>query len=259
VKSEQLGKLLKKIRHIQSIMVDVSTGRSLIQEKEDEYILVYLDIEAEIEGLGKTGLALRHRNSFRTLWDWYGYWSMRLPLSDSRREYVQELYAPLVDTIESALHKHRVDKTPLEDSIRYLARPAGTQPEVDAQGFRMRFEWLHPKIVQRCRIPFEAGEFEDAILGAMTVVEEEVRAKILPESVDTGVALISRTMDPQSPLLSSSQVKDQQEAVHSFYGGAIGRLKSAIGRRFVDTADPVETFECLALGSLLMRMLDRAA
>lgn len=259
MKSEQLERLLKKIRQIQSIMVDVSTGGSLLQDREDEYIVEYLDIENEIESLAKAGLSLRHSNSFRTLWDWYGYWSSRLPSYDSRRQYVQDLYAPLVNPIESALHKHRVDETPLEDLIGDLAKRIGTQPEVDRQGFRMRFESLHPKIVHRCHIPFETGEFEDAIFSAMTVVEEEVRAKISPDSLDTGVGLISKAMDLQSPLLSFSEVKDQQEAVHSLYRGAIGSLKSSIGRRFLDDTDPVETFECLALMSLLIRMLDRVA
>jgi uncharacterized protein (TIGR02391 family) len=258
MKSEQLERLMKKIRQIQSIMIDVSTGRSLLQDREDEYIVVYLDIENEIESLARVGLALPRSNSFRTLWDWYGYWYSGLPSYDSRRQYVQELYAPLINPIESALHKHRADKIPLEDLIRDLAKRIETQPEVEAQELRMRFEWLHPKIVERCRILFETGEFDDAILNAMNVVEEEVRSKISADSTDTGIALISRAMNPQSPILSFSKVTAEQEAAHSLYRGAIGSLKSAVCHRFLDNTDPVEAFECLALGSLLMRMLDRA-
>ncbi len=258
MKLAQLESLLKKIRQIQSIMVDVSTGGSLIQEKEDEYIVIYLDITADIESLARDGLGLSHNNSFRTLWDWYGYWSSRLPSYDSKRQYVRELYAPLVDPIESVLHKHRVDKTPLEDLIGDLAKQRETQPEVSAQGFRMRFDRLHPKIVQRCYIPFETGEFDDAIFNAMNVVEEEVRVKISADPIDTGVALISKAMDPQSPIVSFSEVNAEQEAVHSLYRGTIGSFKGAVGRRFLDNSDPINTFECLALGSLLMRMLDRA-
>ena len=258
MKLVQLENLLKKIKEIQSIMVDVSTGESLIQEKEDEYIVIYLDITADIESLAKDGLALSHNNSFRTLWDWYGYWSSRFPSAASRRQYVGDLYAPLVNPIESALHKHRVDKTPLEDLIRNLAKRIETQPEVSEQGFRMRFEWLHPKIVQSCYIPFETGDFDDAIFNAMNVVEEEIRVKISADRVETGVALISKAMNPQSPILSFSKVNAEQEATYSLYRGVIGSFKSAVGHRFLDSSDPVNTFECLALGSLLMRMLDRA-
>ena len=47
MKSEQLEDLIQKIRKIQSIMVDVSTGGSLIQEREDEYNKVeYYELES---------------------------------------------------------------------------------------------------------------------------------------------------------------------------------------------------------------------
>ena len=185
-------------------MVDVSTGGSLLQDREDEYIVIYLDISAEIESLAKAGLPLLHNNSFRTLWDWYEYWSSKLPSYDSRRQYVQELYAPLVVPIESALHKQRGDKTSPQDVIRDLAKRMESQPEADTQGIRMRFEWLHPKIVQWCRVHFEKGEFDDAIFNAMNVVEEEIRAKISADSTETGAALISKVMNPQAPILSFS-------------------------------------------------------
>jgi len=257
MKSEQLEGLIKKIRKIQSIMVNVSTGGSLIQEREDEYIVLFIDITTEIESLVKSGLVLSHNNSFRTLWDWYGYWSSKLPSYDSRKQYVKKLYAPLLNPIESALHKHRIDRTPLEDLIRDLAKRIETQPDRSEQGYRMRFEWLHPKIVQRCYIPFETGEFDDAIFNAMEVVEEEIREKIAADPIDRGVALISKAMNPQAPLLSFSNVNAEQEAAHYLYCGAIGSFKGPLGHRFLDSSDPVSTFECLALGSLLMRIFEK--
>ena len=258
MKLEHLERLLEKIRQIQSIMIDVSTGGALIQEKEDEYIVIYLDITTEIESLAKAGVTLSHNNSFRTLWDWYGYWSSKLPSYTSRREYVRELYAPLIDPLESALHKHRVDRTPPEELMKDLAKRIQTQPEPSERGFRMRFEWLHPKIVQRCDASFETGEFDDAIFNAMKVLEEEIHVRVSAHSMDTGVSLISRAMNPQSPILSFSQAMAEQEAVHSLYRGAIGSFKSPLCHRLLDSSDPVNTFECLALGSLLMRMLDKA-
>jgi len=192
---EQLERLVNKVRQIQSIMVDVGTGGSLIQEREDEYIVIYLDIATEIENLLKAGLTLQHHNSFRTLWDWYGYWSSKLPSHASRREYVRELYASLVNPIESALQKQRVDKTLPEDLIRDLAKRIEAQPEPSEEGFRMRFEWLHPKITQWCYGPFETGEFDDTIFNAMKVVEDEVRVKISAGPMNTGVDLISKAMN----------------------------------------------------------------
>ena len=90
---------------------------------------------------------------------------------------------------------------PLENLIMDLAKPEEIRPEIDAHRFPMDFETLHPKIVHRCHFPFETGDFEDAIFSAMTVVEEEVRAKISADSLETGVALIFKAMDHQSPLL----------------------------------------------------------
>ena len=136
MKLERLEGLLRKVKQIQSIMNEVSTGASLIQEREDEYIVVYLDIVHEIESLAKVGLSLPHHNSFRTLWDWYGYWSSRLPSYASRSQYVQGLYDPLVKPIEDTLRKHREDRTPSEDLIIDLAKQVETLPELPAQGYR---------------------------------------------------------------------------------------------------------------------------
>ena len=202
----QLENLLTETWQIQSIMVSVSTGEAQIQEMEDEYILLYLDIATEIETLTKVGVTLSHKNPFRSLWDWYGYWSSRLPTHTSRRQYVRELYAPLVDSIESVLYNGRLDKEEFEDLARSLAKLAADQNECSTQGFNMTLEGLHPKIVERCRILFETGQYDDAILNAMNVVEEEVRTKISANPTDTGAALISQALNPESPLLFVSKI-----------------------------------------------------
>jgi len=254
--SRQLENLLMEIWQIQSIMVSVSTGEAQIQEKEDEYIQLYLDIATEIETLAKVGVTLSHKNPFRSLWDWYGYWSSRLPTDASRRQYVRELYAALVNPIESVLYNHRLDKAELEDLARGLAKLTENQPECPVQGFQMTLEGLHPKIVQRCRNLFETGQYDDAILNAMNIVEEEVRAKISANPTDTGAALISQALNPESPLLSLIKTTAEQDAAHSLYRGAISWFKSAVGLRSLNGSGPAKAFECLALGSLLMRMLD---
>jgi uncharacterized protein (TIGR02391 family) len=256
--SRQLESLLTNIWQIQSIMVSVSTGEAAIQEKEDEYIQLYLDIATEIDALAKAGVALPHNNPFRSLWDWHGYWSSRLPTYASKRQYVRELYAPLVNPIESVLYNQRLDRTELEDLARALAKLIENQPECSVQGFQMTLEGLHPKIVQRCRTLFETGQYDDAIFNAMNAVEEEVRDRISAHPPDTGVALITKALNLESPLLSVSKVTAEQEAAHSLYRGAIGWFKSAVGLRSLNGSGPVKAFECLALGSLLMRMLDEA-
>jgi len=254
----RLEGLLTKIRRIQSIMVAVSTGGPRIQEKEGEYQELYLEIAGGIESLSEMGLALSHGNPFYSLWDWYGHWSAELPSYASRRQYVREVYRPLVEPIESALHKHRVEKSSFEELAKDLSRRLESRPESPAQGFRMSFASFHTKIVQRCQVPFETGQYDDAIFNAMKAVEEEVRARISANPTDIGVALISKAMTPKSPLLTFSSVDAEQEAAHFLYRGAIGSFKNPLSHRFLDSSDPVKTFECLALASLLMRMLDEA-
>jgi uncharacterized protein (TIGR02391 family) len=254
----QLESLLANIWQIQSIMVSVSTGEAKIQEMEDEYIRLYLDIATKIETLAKVGVTLSHKNPFRSLWDWYGYWSSRLPTCASRRQYVLKLYAPLVNPIESVLYNHRLDKAEFEDLARSLAKLAETQAECSIHGFQMTLEGLHPKIVQRCRILFETGQYDDAIFNAMNVVEEEIRNKISAHPADAGIALITKALNPGSPLVSLSNNAAEQDAAHSLYRGAIGWFKRVVSLRSLNGSSPIKAFECLALGSLLMRMLDGA-
>lgn len=256
--SRQLENLLTKIWQIQSIMVSVSTGEAQIQEMEDEYIRIYLDITTEIGTLAKVGVTLSHENPFRSLWDWYGYWSSKLSTYATRRQYVRELYAPLVDSIESVLYNGRLDKEEFEDLAGSLAKLAADQNEYSTQGFQMTLDGLHPKIVQRCRSLFETGQYDDAIFNAMNVVEEEVRDRISANPKDTGVTLISKALNPEFPLLSLSKLSAEQDAAHSLYRGAIGWFKRAVGLRSLNGSGPEKAFECLALGSLLMRVLDEA-
>jgi len=142
----------------------------------------------------------------------------------------------------------------VEDLIRNLQAPVKTQ-----SAFKFTIDSLHPKIVQRCRQCFESGQYDDAIFNAMKTVEEEIRSRSGAASTDLGVALVSKVMNPnQNPKLVFSSVKAEQEAAHSMYRGAIGSFKNPLSHRFLDTCDPIKTFEILGFASLLMRMLDDA-
>ena len=113
-------------------------------------------------------------------------------------------------------------------------------------------------VVRRCKGPFEAGRYDDAIRNAFIAVEEEIRARISGAPDDLGVELVTKAMNPSSPQLVFSGVKAEQEAAHLLYRGAIGYIKNPLSHRFLDTTDPGRTFELLAFASLLLRMLDEA-
>lgn len=120
-------------------------------------------------------------------------------------------------------------------------------------------EILHPKIVDMCQDHFEHGKFDDAIFNAMKIVEEEIRSKTEAEPTDIGIELITKVINPKSPKIIFSSVQAEQEAAYFLYRGTIGYFKNPNSHRFLYSTDPIKTFECLALSSLLLRMLDEAS
>ena len=118
--------------------------------------------------------------------------------------------------------------------------------------------FLHPLVVQRCEGHFRNQNFDDAIFNAMKLVEEEVRTRVHAEPTDLGVSLISRAMNRDRPLVVFSKVTAEQDAAAALFRGAIGSFKNPHSHRFVGVCDPFKTFVCLALASLLLRMLDDA-
>lgn len=117
---------------------------------------------------------------------------------------------------------------------------------------------LHPLVVQRCEGHFRNQNFDDAIFNAMKLVEDEVRTRVHAESTDLGVNLISRAMNRDKPLIVFSKVTAEQDAAQALFRGAIGSFKNPHSHRFIGVSDPFKAFECLALASLLLRMLDDA-
>lgn len=80
------------------LMIAVATGGPRIQSKNDEYKERREIIRDKLQSLGK-----RDPNSFEDLWAWYGRWSSGdLPSYQSRREYVRNLYRPLLEDLAGA-------------------------------------------------------------------------------------------------------------------------------------------------------------
>jgi len=118
------------------------------------------------------------------------------------------------------------------------------------------FEFLHPKIIERCQSLFDNEHYDDAIFTAMKTVEEELRSRRSLRATDIGSDLITKVFKSEPPLLVYSQVNAEQDSAYFLFRGAMGTFKNPLSHRFLDTTDPNKTFECLALASLLLRMLD---
>ena len=89
--------LISEVEKQKRLLIAVSTGGPRIQEKNQEYQERRRIIRSSI-----TRMRIKDPNPYSDLWDWYGKWSSGdLPSYQSRRQYISELYKPLLDFLET--------------------------------------------------------------------------------------------------------------------------------------------------------------
>jgi len=76
-----------KIAKIQSLMVRVSTGQVYMTKKSQEYEELYHQLEKYFGEFN-----LRNPNPFSTLEEFYGFYRMKFPTYQQRRDYINNLY-----------------------------------------------------------------------------------------------------------------------------------------------------------------------
>ncbi|BAZ68426.1 nucleoside phosphorylase-like protein [Fischerella sp. NIES-4106] len=113
MESTALEELLTNIQKLQSIMIEVATNpqEHRIQDHEEEYIELYVEIGSQIEDLQYEGLLIENPNNFQSLWDWYNYWKSKLSKLAWRGEYIHNLYQNVCNQIDIALFKQHVKVT----------------------------------------------------------------------------------------------------------------------------------------------------
>jgi hypothetical protein len=112
-------------------MSDVATG-TRIEHEEEEYTELYREVALRFELLQEAGLSISNPNEFRSLWDWYDYWSSELDGTyAARRRYIRDLYISVVEPIETSLYKQKVQATSSEGFIQDLKRRLN--PQASAQ------------------------------------------------------------------------------------------------------------------------------
>lgn len=95
--SVQIETLLKDVHKLRAVLICVGTGEQRIQEAEPGYIQIRSRVSISLKNIG-----IEDPNHFQSLWDWRGYWrSNGLSSYQSRREYVNALYKPVIDAIEN--------------------------------------------------------------------------------------------------------------------------------------------------------------
>lgn len=129
----QLQDFLTKIQKLRSIMIEVATGESRIEHEEEEYTELYREVALRFELLQEAGLSILNPNEFRSLWDWYDYWSSELDGTyAARRRYIRDLYVSVVEPIETSLYKQKVQATSSEGFIQDLKRRLNPQASAQA-------------------------------------------------------------------------------------------------------------------------------
>lgn len=133
------AQLLEEVEYLRDTMMSVATGGPRIADVNDRFQRTYASVAS---ALGRRGLP--NPLPYGDLWDWYGRWSSGdMPTYQSRRTYVSELFAPLVNRIRTGRSEPfedtgwpRVDRTVGE--LRDRLSAARTEEQFQAVGLLAR-------------------------------------------------------------------------------------------------------------------------
>jgi hypothetical protein len=137
--------LIKELDAQRLLMITVSTGRGPgIDSANDEYVERHELLRRELKSL-----ALDYPVPFDDLWRWHGKWSSGdLPTWKSRREYISDLFGPIMEAVRqrSELHGARMFPEPTGwakvdstlDLIRRRLEQAKTEAEWQSVGHACR-------------------------------------------------------------------------------------------------------------------------
>jgi hypothetical protein len=90
--------LRSAVEGLRDMMIAVATGGPKIDKVNREYESLRAGLRAQLARLG-----IDDPNPYRDLWKWYGKWSSGdLPTYASRREYIRDLFGPLLDKVALA-------------------------------------------------------------------------------------------------------------------------------------------------------------
>lgn len=90
-----LTSLKREIEAQRNLMISVSTGGQRIENVNQEYTERRERIKQALSALN-----IEDPNPYTDLWDWYGKWSSgELPTYQSRRQYIRDLYVPLLERL----------------------------------------------------------------------------------------------------------------------------------------------------------------
>lgn len=133
------AELLTTLDRLKSTMISVSTGGAKIQEVNDNFQSAFDSVNQQLRSR-----SIENSLPYSDLWDWYGRWSSGdMPTYQSRRTFVNEIFAPLLQRIKTGRKEefeptgwNRVDRTITE--IRNRLAQASTEEHFQAVGLLCR-------------------------------------------------------------------------------------------------------------------------
>ena len=214
------------IKAIKEIMINVATGKTRIEEMNDEYQHVYSELDSEFSQQG-----LENPNKFSDLWEFYHYWKENLLQYSDRRNFIIKLYK-----IERNAEKTTVDFWAL----------------------------IHPLITRIAKTRFDTNHYADAVEAALKEVNVCIKAiyRERTSQEDDGASLMKKTFSVNRPVISLDDISNetgrniQQGYMELFSGAMIGIRNPKAHANITITKERAIHF--LFLASLLMHKLDDA-
>ncbi|MGH3897195.1 MAG: TIGR02391 family protein [Pseudonocardiaceae bacterium] len=191
--------------------------------------------------------------------------TLRLPIGTNVQmgDYVEHRPPndePRMMTVIDVIHPHMLGASAVTDHIEVTCVSSGRAaiPEVTAPA-------LHPTMSTALALA-KGGRTSEAVLEALRLVEE--RIQFLTANDNSGQTLMESVFGARPPRLditttAGPAAEDEREGFRLLFIGAVLGLRDprlrdpySTGRTIPATVD--ETFEYLAVASMLMRRLDRA-
>ena len=96
--------LKQNIETVRNIMVSVATGGNRIQEEDERYKKLNIQITRDCKKLNLT-----YNNLYSNLWEWYGKWRADFPTYQERRTYINELFAPTLSYFDDTENYNSIE------------------------------------------------------------------------------------------------------------------------------------------------------
>ena len=246
-----LRSLHSNLERMWQILIAVATGGEHIRDIEEDYSKLREQIDICIEAINAAGANFKV-DAFFTLREWQTYWRKNLKSYASRRAFIVDRLSVPVDILERVIRE--------ADSVAPMTTSLITLLNQHLVGKKLQIDFtdLHPKIVKRCKVHLDNGQYDDAVLVAMKLVETELRETSGLTADDVGVHLASKALGKDGVLvLPRAKTTAEQEAVHQLFRGALGFFKNPLSHRFLDETDPHYTFLTLGFASILLTLIEQ--